>query len=247
MLKRLLAKPNQDNDINETIESIQAGNEQAENELIHQYLPFIRKVTSGVCKRYINPSSDDEFSIAMIAFSEAIHKYSSNKGSSFLSFANLVIRRRVIDYIRMEQRKKTSLSLDYKDENKENMENVAEISASFQDYHLEIEREHRREEILHFQERLSTFEIRLSEVASQCPKHCDARLNMVEIARTILEHDHLLQILMTKKRLPVKQLMEYITMSRKTIERNRKYIIALVIVMLEDYQYLKDYLREWLE
>ncbi|WP_280768794.1 RNA polymerase sigma-I factor [Salipaludibacillus daqingensis] len=226
---------------------IQKGlNEHAENELIDQYIPFIKKVTSGVCKRYINPSSDDEFSIAMIAFSEAIHKYSPDKGSSFLSFASLVIRRRVIDYIRMEQRKKTSLSLDYKEEDRENMENIAEVSASFQDYYQGMEREYRKEEIHHFQERLSLFEIQLSEIAAQCPKHTDARVNMVKIAKTIIEHEDLLKILMQKKRLPVKQLMEYITMSRKTIERNRKYIIALVIVLLEDYQYLKDYLREWL-
>lgn len=247
MLKRLLANSNQNNDINVTIEMIQnRENEHAESELIDQYIPFIRKVTSGVCKRYINITRDDEFSIAMIAFSEAIHKYSSDKGSSFLSFASLVIRRRVIDYIRLEQRKKTYLSLDYKDDDRENMENVAEVSASYQEYYQQIESEHRREEIQHFKERLSSFEIQLTEIVEQSPKHSDARINMVEIAKTIVDHDSLLKILMQKKRLPVKQLMEHISMSRKTIERNRKYIIALVIVLLEDYQYLKDYLREWL-
>lgn len=247
MLKRLLANPNQNNDINVTIEMIQnKESEHAESELIDQYIPFIRKVTSGVCKRYINITKDDEFSIAMIAFSEAIHKYSSDKGSSFLSFASLVIRRRVIDYIRLEQRKTTYLSLDYKDDDRENMENIAEVSASYQEYNQQVESEHRREEIQHFQERLSSFEIQLTEIVEQCPKHSDARINMVEIAKTIVDHDSLLKILMQKKRLPVKQLMEHISMSRKTIERNRKYIIALVIVLLEDYQYLKDYLREWL-
>jgi len=247
VLKRLLAKPYHNNDINVTIEMIQ--NEpsgQAESDLIDQYIPFIRKVTASVCKRYINVTRDDEFSIAMIAFSEAIHKYSPDKGSSFFSFASLVIRRRVIDYIRMEQRKKTTLSLDYKDEERENLENMAEVSASYKGYYQGIESEHRREEIQHFQERLSSFEIQLQEIAEQCPKHTDARANMVIIAKTIVEHEELLKILMRKKRLPVKQLMEHITMSRKTIERNRKYIIALVIVLLEDYQYLKDYLREWL-
>lgn len=247
MLKRLLANSNQNNDIHVMIEMIQnKENEQAESELIDQYIPFIRKVTAGVCKRYINITKDDEFSIAMIAFSEAIHKYSPDKGSSFFSFASLVMRRRVIDYIRLEQRKKTFLSLDYKDDDRENMENVAEISASFQDYNQEIESEYRREEIQHFQERLSSFEIQLTEIVEQCPKHSDARTNMLKIAKTIIEHDSLLNILMRKKRLPVKQLMEHISMSRKTLERNRKYIIALVIVLQEDYQYLKDYLREWL-
>lgn len=245
VLQRLIAKPNKTEEIDITIRDIQMGNQDKENEFINQYIPFIKKVTAGVCKRYINPSIDDEFSVAMIAFSEAIHQYSSDKGSSFLSFANLVIRRRVIDYIRMEQRRRTSLSFDYKDEDKENMENLAEVAASFQNYHTNLEKEYRQEEILHFREKLGTFGIELSEVADQCPKHHDARINMLQIAKKIIEHEGLLTSLLSKKRLPVKQLMEYISMSRKTIERNRKYIIAMVIVMIEDYHYLKDYLKEW--
>jgi RNA polymerase sigma factor len=246
VLKRLLAKPDYNEQINNTIELIQSGNVEHESEFINQYIPFIRKVTAGVCKRFINPDTDDEFSIALIAFSEAIHQYSSDKGSSFLSFANLVIRRRVIDYIRMEQRRRTSLSFDFKEDDKENMENVAEISASFQDYYKQLENDLRREEISHFKSKLHTFGISLTEVADQCPKHQDARMNMVSIAKIIIEEEEVLSSLMLKKRLPVKQLMKYMTMSRKTIERNRKYIIALVIVLLEDYKYLKDYLREWL-
>lgn len=245
VLKRLIAKPKQAEEIDQTIVSIQMGDQDIENEFINKYIPFIRKVTAGVCKRYINPSRDDEFSIGMIAFSEAIHQYSSDKGSSFLSFANLVIRRRVIDYIRMEQRRRTSLSFDYKDEDKENMENFAEVAASFQTYRTNLEKEYRQEEISHFQDRLQTFGIKLFEVADQCPKHHDARINMIEISKIIIEHDDILTTLLVKKRLPVKQLMEYMSMSRKTIERNRKYIIAMVIVLSEDYYYLKDYLKEW--
>ncbi|RKL67528.1 RNA polymerase sigma-I factor [Salipaludibacillus neizhouensis] len=245
VLKNLIVKSNQTEEIEQTVLSIQMGNQDIENYFINKYIPFIKKVTAGVCKRYINPSRDDEFSIAMIAFSEAIHHYSSNKGSSFLSFANLVIRRRVIDYIRMEQRRRTPLSFDYKDEEKENMENLAEVAASFQTYHTKLEKECRQEEILHFQERLQSFGIKLTEVANQCPKHYDARINMIEISRIIMKHDDILHTLLVKKRLPVNQLMAHISMSRKTIERNRKYIIAMVIVFNEDYYYLKDYLKEW--
>jgi len=31
--------------------------------------------------------------------------------------------------------------------------------------------------------------------------------------------------------------------SRKTVERNRKYIIAMAIIITGDYVYLKDYLK----
>ncbi|RNA70586.1 RNA polymerase sigma-I factor [Bacillus sp. KQ-3] len=225
---------------------IQRGNVRLENDLIEQYIPFIRKTTAKVCKRYINTSEDDEYSIALIAFNEAIHQYSPDKGSSFLSFASLVIRRRVIDFIRQEQRRKIPLSIDYHDDDNENMENVAEIHASFHEYHEKQEREYRREEILHLNEQLKAFKISLSDVAKQCPKHQDARENMVKIAKTVVEIEGLRSTLMTKKRLPIKELTKHITMSRKTIERNRKYIIAVSLVLMEDYRYLKDYLKEWL-
>ncbi|MCD8510679.1 MAG: sigma-70 family RNA polymerase sigma factor [Bacillus sp. (in: Bacteria)] len=116
--------------VEETIRLIQQGDEDHENEFIKKYIPFIQNTATKVCKRYIRTTDDDEFSIALIAFNEAIHNFSENKGSSFLSFASLVIRRRIIDYIRQEQRKKVSLSIDYTDEDKENMENIAEVKAS---------------------------------------------------------------------------------------------------------------------
>ncbi|WP_096190646.1 RNA polymerase sigma-I factor [Evansella halocellulosilytica] len=225
---------------------IQDGHEELENDLIKQYIPFIRKTTAKVCKRYISTTEDDEYSIALIAFSEAIRQYSPEKGSSFLSFASLVIRRRVIDYIRQEQRRRTPISIDYTETDKENMENVAEVHASVQEYENMLENEYRREEIIHLQENLHTYGITLSEVSEQSPKHQDARENMLEIAKTVVMNDDLRETLIEKKRLPMKHLTNEIAMSRKTIERNRKYIITLTLILMEDYRYLKDYLKEWI-
>lgn len=70
---------------------------------IVQYQPFIRKSISSVCRRYIT-EQDDEYSIGLFAFNEAIEQYSYKKGKSFLAFANLLIKRDVIDYIRKESK-----------------------------------------------------------------------------------------------------------------------------------------------
>ncbi|MCY7801218.1 RNA polymerase subunit sigma, partial [Bacillus haynesii] len=61
--------------LEESVISIQKGNQQLQNELIDQYKPFVAKTVSSVCKRYID-EKDDEFSIGLIAFNEAIEKYS---------------------------------------------------------------------------------------------------------------------------------------------------------------------------
>ena len=232
--------------IEQIVADIQAGDSDQENFLIKQYIPFIRKITANVCKRYIRTTDDDEFSIALIAFSEAIKQYSTDKGSSFLSFASLVIRRRVIDYIRQEQRRRISLSMDFTEDDRENMENMAEVQASFKEYKEVQETEHRREEIFHLTEKLAEFRITLTEVSVQSPKHQDARENMLNISKAVIEDEDLRYFLIEKKRLPMKELTKKISMSRKTIERNRKYIITLCIVLMEDYRYLQDYLKEWI-
>jgi RNA polymerase sigma factor len=38
-----------------------------------------------------------------------------------------------------------------------------------------------------------------------------------------------------------------VDVSRKTIERNRKYIIAIALIMTGDYVYMKDYIKGVLE
>ncbi|GFN31097.1 sigma factor [Paenibacillus xylaniclasticus] len=104
LFKRFLSKFSSTSHPNHTPEQtvlrIRAGDEQARSEFIARYEPYLLKVTSGFCKRYINPEQDDEYSIALLAFNEAIDSFSSDAGRSFLGFAETVIRRRLIDYVR---------------------------------------------------------------------------------------------------------------------------------------------------
>ncbi|MDF2725430.1 MAG: putative polymerase sigma factor SigI, partial [Paenibacillus sp.] len=51
---------------------IQQGDIRQRNQFITDFQPYVAKVTSRFCKRYIDPSRDDEFSIALGAFNEAI-------------------------------------------------------------------------------------------------------------------------------------------------------------------------------
>jgi RNA polymerase sigma factor len=49
--------------------------------------------------------------------------------------------------------------------------------------------------------------------------------------------------LYAKKRLPIKELERHVHISRKTIERNRKYIIAIAIILSGEFHYLQDYIK----
>ena len=79
--------------------------------LIRTYMPFIRAETARWLKRPPAEGQDDELSIAMIAFHEAVRGYSRTKGA-FFKYAAMLIRSRLIDYHRREERHRGSLSLD---------------------------------------------------------------------------------------------------------------------------------------
>lgn len=232
--------------LEETVELIQQGDTALNNELIESYKPFIAKTVSSVCKRYIH-ESDDEFSIGLIAFNEAIQKYSPDKGSSLISFSEVLIKRRVIDYIR-KQSKFQNLSFN----GGSNLEDddtgsAIEDELSIEDFRKKTDEELRKEEILQFTQVLQEFDLTFSDLIEQSPKHADARKNAMTVAKILVENDELKNILYDKKKLPIKQLESYVSLSRKTIERNRKYIIAISLILTGDYIFLKDYIKGVLE
>jgi RNA polymerase sigma factor len=233
--------------LEETVELIQQGNAALNNELIESYKPFIAKTVSSVCKRYIH-ESDDEFSIGLIAFNEAIQKYSPDKGSSLISFSEVLIKRRVIDYIR-KQSKFQNLSFNgvSNPEDDDTGGSAIEDELSIEDYRKKTDEELRKEEIIQFTQILQEFGLTFGDLIEQSPKHADARKNAMTVAKILVENEELKSILLDKKKLPIKQLEGYVSLSRKTIERNRKYIIAISLILSGDYVFLKDYIKGVLE
>lgn len=233
--------------LEESVEKIQQGDSALREELIDSYKPFIAKTVSAVCKRYIH-ESDDEFSIGLIAFNEAIQKYSSDKGNSLLSFAEVMIKRRVIDYIRQQSRNQ-SLSFNIANDlsEEEQHRSTIEDELSLDEFRKKTEEELRREEIFQFQNILLEFDLSFQDLLEQSPKHADARKNAMLVAKAMVDNEELRLLLIEKKRLPIKHLEEMVNVSRKTIERNRKYIIAIALILIGDYVYLKDYIKGVLE
>lgn len=225
-----------------TVIKIQKGDTSLRNDTIESFKPFIAKTVSSVCRRYIY-ESDDEFSIGLIAFNEAIDKYSPEKGSSLLAFAEVLVKRRVIDYLRSQSRQK-ELTIDIGlDEENDQRQNYFDNKNSIQEYEKQVESEKRNEEIHRYKRQLQDFGLSFDDLVENSPKHADARKGAVLIAKKLMEDDELKERLFVKKRLPVKQLEGMVDVSRKTIERNRKYIIAVAIIINGDYLYLNEYIK----
>lgn len=228
--------------LQEMITLAQHGDGAIQNHLLQTYQPFIAKCVSEVCKRYIDPQRDDEFSIGLSAFNDAIFSFSPEKGSSFFSFAKLVVKRRVIDYIRYIQKTPIAASLDEMYD-VEQIENPLEIKAAKEVHFEELEAWYRKEEILDYMEKLKAYKLSLEELTQVSPKHKDAREAAVRVARTLYNDEKLRTYVQTTKRMPMKELVNKVEVSKKTLERNRKFILAMFIVLSEDYLYLQEYLK----
>lgn len=251
LFKKFLGK-RQSNDYTETPDTpeskvlhIQDGDIRLRNEFITDYQPYVAKVTSRFCKRYIDPSRDDEFSIALGAFNEAINQFSPESGRSFLSFAETVIRRRLIDYVRKESKFAGQIpysSFEVEDD-EDSVVNPVEIHQAIEQYEKNKTIEERKSEIVDFSRCLGEFGISFNDLVEGSPKHSDSREALFSIAGRLARNPGLMAIVLSKKMLPIKELLELVDVSRKTLERNRKFIIAVALIYCGPYPYLKHYLN----
>lgn len=221
----------------------QQGDTNALNDLLDSYAPFMKKAASQVCKRYID-DHDDEFSIALSAFHEAVKGYEKGKNASFLTFAHMIIRRRIIDFIRKESQR-NEFSHAFHSVVEEGDDNGwIQDSEAIKTFNIEQQTVMRREEIALYEELLCSYDLSFAALVKVSPEHEDSRKSCMQIAQLIAETDEYLQFLMEKKKLPIKEIEKMVNVSRKTIERNRKYIIAVALLINSDLHYLKDYLKE---
>ena len=135
----------------------QQGDKLCREQLIKYYRPFYLRVASSVAKRYLVLGRDDEASIAMLAFDEAINSYDPEAGASFLSFAEIVIKRRMIDFFRRKSKTKDEIPMSSleTDEGETSVMQRIESNEALGIIQIQRETEERREEIFRLNQLLS--------------------------------------------------------------------------------------------
>lgn len=227
--------------INERVEKIK-NDEQEINRLVEEYKPFIASCVEKAAGRYVKYGEDDELSIGLMAFVEAARYYNSSRGN-FLSFAHNVIKRRLIDYYRKEKKHLGTVSLH---EKINGSEDEIDLSAdeSVIKYNLQEISEYRRLELEELKKELGEWGISFLELVEASPKHEKTRKAYSEIARFLMSRPELVTLVNQKRYLPILEIEKGTNVPRKTIERSRKYIIAVYIILTGDYQYIKDFV-DW--
>lgn len=205
--------------------------------LINEYGNFILSCAKKVTGRYIT-KEDDEMSIALIAFNEAITKFDQSKGS-FLSFASMIIRNRLIDHLRKESKGQntipfSSLSEQDEDGNEKEFE-VEDTSRPVSDSALELEALRYEIERLGF----SFFDL------PKCtPKTKKTKRDCSLVIRYLLSNPLILANVKDKGIIPVKDILKQLKVNKKLLERHRKYFVIAAIVLSGDYPIISEYFRE---
>ena len=243
LLKREVISANDSSDINQTLAHAKEGDIAARERLLVNYRPFVLRVASSVTHRYINPEQDDEFSVALIAFDEAISSYQSDRGGSFLTFAEMVIRRRLLDYFRRQSRSQNELPMSGMYSEEEEEEPGFAIYGAQQRYQVDTETENRCLELEEFQSVLADYGIELSQLVVSSPKHCDTRQHLMELADELSRNDAFRNALEKNKDLPYRQVAEEYGLTVKTLRRHRAYLIAILLIKTGDYPLLKNYVN----
>ncbi|WP_115991931.1 RNA polymerase sigma-I factor [Cohnella lupini] len=227
------------------VERIQNGDQELRNELIRQYHPYILKTTSRFFRRYVDPKLDDAYSIALAAFDEAITRFSPDGGRLFLGFAETVITRRLIDFVRQESRHASVVpysAFDSSSDDEEGTTNRVEVVQAMQAFDQERSAEERKLEITALSEEMTLYGISFDDLVDHSPRHQDSRKTLLRMGRRLASEETMFRFLTEKRQLPIKELCEAEQVSRKTAERHRKYLIAVSLIAYGTYPFLQEYI-----
>lgn len=204
---------------------------------IEAYKPFIAATVSKICGKYKIYGVDEELSIGLMAFDEAISKFDGR--GSFLSFAKLVIKSRLYDYFRYQKRRGEGESLYLED----GRETQSIVDKSL-DTDIKVQQQFElKDEIESFSRELSRYDITMSELVKASPKHGKKRNAVSEVIKFIRSDPECTEYFKSSGNLPLKIIESKLGISRKLIEPYRKYIIASLVIYFGKYAYLKEYLK----
>lgn len=214
------------------------GDRKAREDLIRRHRHFVLRTACACCRHRVT-WSDDIASIALIAFDESIDAYESSRGVPFPAFARIVIKSRITDHLRKESRESAG-GMEELDSN--SVSSIQAANACFSEEEIIKER---REEIERYAKLLSEFGLSFKELAKAAPKHRDTRMNLLRVARAMAENEALFDALIEKKRLPINELSLATGVPRKTLERGRRYVVAVSLILgyPEDFTYLYSHLK----
>lgn len=228
-------------EIRDLVTRVKEQDDLARRELILRHRPQIRAIAEGICRRPLDWNNDDELSISLIAFNEAIESFDENQGMGFLNYARVLIHRRLVDHFRRESRFRHASLETLDQDTKFNRYEVTQAQARYQ---AEEAAREQGEMIARYNAALRDYGISLDDLLAVSPKHRDTKHTLMRVAQKLVAQPALMKRLQEHKQLPIKELMMLTGVSRKVLETGRKYIIALALVLSnEEFSPIRQLIR----
>lgn len=202
--------------------------------LIEKHMPFIIKSISDVTGRYVSCDNDEELSVGLLGFNEAIERYDNEKGH-FLSYAKLVISSRIKNYLKSENKHQHS-----------SLEELTDMGVEFKDENFEQEEDNSIlvEQIEMLKAEINSFGFTLEDLVEEAPKQQATRENAINLSKQISKEEEFVSFMYLKRRLPIKKIVLRFGVTEKVVKRSKKFIIAVVIIINNNFSALKDWIRK---
>ena len=214
------------------------------DELIRSYIPFIRS-EAAKCISRVCTEQDDEYSIAMIAFHEAILGYEQERGA-FLGYASMLIKSRIIDYQRREARHQGQVSI-YAESGEDDRTILDKMADGRDRYEEAVNLEATKQEIAELSAVMARFGVSFSDVADHSPRQERTLEACTRAVRWAAGDELLLEELLRTGKLPMARLVQGSGAERKTLERHRKYILAMLLIQTNGYEIIRGHLKHVLK
>lgn len=211
---------------------------QATEEFIEKHIPFIISCISKFTGRYVSIENDDEYSIGMMAFVEAIEKYKESRGD-FYAFSRLVIESRLKNFFEKENKHIKNKSIeDYKERGTDLVDNLEDHDKDG------LNREFTINEIKKLKEEIYDFGFSFEELVNEAPKHKDTREKAIDISEKSSREKDITDFMFVKKRLPIKNMSDRFDVSEKVIRKSKLFIITVIIILFRGYRNLKLWIKK---
>ena len=217
-------------------------------ELLRQNRRFILGCASKTVRRFVT-ESDDEWSVALIAFHEAVRTYDESRGP-FRPFAALVIRRRLLDHVEREKRRSREIGTDLTSGETEDAETVSAVSLEAQrvivkrSMELAETKEALKDEIEAMQQILQGYGFSFFDLADCSPKAQKTKKGCFAVIGVLSGDEALMNKMRRTGALPAKELCSRSGASPKLLEKHRRYIIAAAEILYGDFPQLGEYLKD---
>ena len=158
----------------------------------------------------------------------------------------MLIRSRIIDYQRKEARHQGQVSLYA--ENNEDDRTILDGMADGRDHFQESANlEATRQEIEELAAAMKRFGVSFSDVADNSPRQERTLAACASAIRFAAGNQQLLDEVLKTGKLPLGKLVQGSGAERKTLERHRKYILAMLLIQTNGYEIIRGHLRHVLK